>query len=224
MFWLFKSPEKSSLMTMLVVESLSLSLICLPNMWRNIDLLDVDYATMIQICYINENGKVKNSNIIIPVLGDNLYQLLLLAKKEVKGPIMKLSVIMSWSAGISLMTFCIPLDLHQCQACLLLHEHVSTQRLISVSYLMAQNLLAATILTCSTSHSMESNSLHLVDSEIMFCIFLILPRLEMLLLVILIWDHQIRYAQEEECPWKEWRESLPELWLPWKHADHSGRQ
>ncbi len=62
---------------------------------KNIGLLDVDYATMIQICYINENGKVKNSNIIIPVLGDNLYQLLLLAKKEVTGPIMKLSVIMS---------------------------------------------------------------------------------------------------------------------------------
>ncbi len=73
---------------------------------KNIGLLDVDYATMVQTLFIDKNGETRNANVMVPVLGDNSYQLLPLNVEEVTGPAKKISLIMSRSVGASSIDFC----------------------------------------------------------------------------------------------------------------------
>ena len=165
---------------------------------KNIGLLDVDYATMIQISYIDENGKVKNSNIIVPVLGDNSYQLLSLAEKEVTGPVTKLSVIMSRSAGISSTTFCVPPGPAP------MPSMPPTPGTCVNAEIDFNELPDGTKLAGGDYLDMQYKPFYGIEFSAfgglrdMFRVFSILPRLEMLLMVILIWDHQIRNAQEED--------------------------
>ena len=75
---------------------------------KDIGLLDVDYATVIKISFINEEGEMEDTNIVVPILGDNSYQLLSLDVDEVTGPVKSVSLIMTRSAGVSSLTFCYP--------------------------------------------------------------------------------------------------------------------
>jgi hypothetical protein len=43
---------------------------------------------------------------MVPILGDNSYQLLLLNVEEVTSPVKKISLIMSQSVGVSSIAFC----------------------------------------------------------------------------------------------------------------------
>jgi hypothetical protein len=75
---------------------------------KNIGLLDVDYATVIKISFINEEGEMDETNIVVPILGDNSYQLLSLDVNDVTGPVKSVSLNTTRSAGISSLTFCYP--------------------------------------------------------------------------------------------------------------------
>ncbi len=73
---------------------------------KNIGLLDVDYPSMVQTLFADKNGETRNANIMVPILGDNSYQLLPLNVEEVTGPVKKISLIMSRSVGVSSIAFC----------------------------------------------------------------------------------------------------------------------
>jgi hypothetical protein len=50
----------------------------------------------------------KKQKILVPVLGDNSYQLLPLDVDEVTGPVKSLSLVITRSAGIASLAFCYP--------------------------------------------------------------------------------------------------------------------
>jgi hypothetical protein len=71
----------------------------------SIGLLDIDYATIIKITFQNDFGQMEDKNIMVPIYGDNSYQLFPLAD-FVSGPVKKLKLIMTRSGAITSLTFC----------------------------------------------------------------------------------------------------------------------
>jgi len=75
---------------------------------ESIGLLDVDYEVSISITFMNAAGEMDDTTIIVPVLGDNSYQLLPLDIDQVTGPVKKLTLDMTRSAAVTSLKFCPP--------------------------------------------------------------------------------------------------------------------
>lgn len=75
---------------------------------KNVGLLNVEQPSIIQIAFIGEGGEVEDTNVILPILGVNSYQLLPLDVGEVTGSVKKVTLVMTSSAAVSSLAFCYP--------------------------------------------------------------------------------------------------------------------
>lgn len=73
---------------------------------ESIGLLDVDYTTIVKITFQNQYGQLEDKNIVVPLRGDNSYQLLPLDLADVTGPVKKLKLILTRSGAVTSLTFC----------------------------------------------------------------------------------------------------------------------
>lgn len=73
---------------------------------RSIGLLDIDYAAILKVTFMNDEGELEDTNIMAPLLGDNSYQLLFLDEDKIAGPVQSLKLILARSGAVSSITFC----------------------------------------------------------------------------------------------------------------------
>jgi hypothetical protein len=65
-------------------------------------LLDIDYATTVKVIYKNGNGGTSENDLVVPLLGDNSFQVLKIRQAAVRS----INVIMTRGGAVTYITFC----------------------------------------------------------------------------------------------------------------------